>query len=532
MKHFRVVFRPDDREISIHEGATLLDAAREAGIILTTPCGGKGLCGKCAVQFYPSGQQILACQHRVHSDLVVMVPPESRFYEHKILAHGVAPGAEIHPTVFQKYRQMAGESGVFGIAVDIGTTTVVTQLVDMADGRCLASQAVLNPQMRFGDDVVSRISYAQTPQHLAELHKVIIDCINQAIQQLCRRAGIDATDIYEACIVGNTTMNHTFLQLPVEQLGQAPYRAWSVDAHDVPPGQLQIHMNPAGNIHCVENIAGFVGADTTAGALAVDMDGIEDRVLFVDIGTNGEIVLGTRTRLYAASCAAGPALEGARIRHGSRAADGAVEAVVANEDDVDLDVIGSIPPRSICGSGLIDAVAVLLDLGIIDATGRFADRRTLKDTLSEPLFSRLLESNGQPAFCLAFDRHTSQPAVVLTQRDVREVQLAKAAIRAGIQILLDRFGMTDSDLDRILLAGAFGNYIRPASAVRIGLLPNVPLDRIQSVGNAAAAGAQILLISDECRDRAARLARRIQYLEIAHQEAFADLFADAMLLTP
>jgi uncharacterized 2Fe-2S/4Fe-4S cluster protein (DUF4445 family) len=531
MKHFRVVFRPDDKEISIHEGAILLDAAGEAGIILTTPCGGKGTCGKCAVRLHPSEQQVLACQYRVQSDLVVTVPPESRFYEHKILAHGVAPGSEIRPTIFHRYERLAGTGGIWGVAVDIGTTTVVAKLVDMTDGRCLATQAVLNPQTRFGDDVVSRINYGQAPEHLAELHKVIVDCINQLIRKLCRQVGIDESSLYEACIVGNTTMNHIFLQLPVEQLGRAPYRAWSVDAHDVPPEQVQMHMNPAGNVHCVENIAGFVGADTTAAALAVDMDLIEDRILLVDIGTNGEIVLGTRERLYAASCAAGPALEGARIKHGSRAADGAIEAVVAN-DDIALDIIGNIPPRSICGSGLIDAVAVLLDLGIVDATGRFADRQTVAQKLPKSIASRLLESDGQPAFCLAREPHSSRPGVILTQRDVREVQLAKAAIRAGIRILLNRFGMGDLDIDRMLLAGAFGNYIRPASAVRIGLLPNVPLDRIQSVGNAAASGAQILLISDECRERAAKLARRIQYIEIAHEKDFADIFADAMFLNP
>jgi uncharacterized 2Fe-2S/4Fe-4S cluster protein (DUF4445 family) len=532
MKHFRVVFRPDDKEISIHEGATLLDAAGEAGIILTTPCGGKGTCGKCVVRLHPSEQQVLACQYRVQSDLVVTVPPESRFYEHKILAQGVAPREQVRPTVFRKYQPLAGPAGIFGVAVDIGTTTVVAKLVNLTDGQCQATEAVLNPQTRVGDDVISRIHYGQTPEHLAELHKVILDCINQLIRKLCRQAGIDESDIYEACIVGNTTMNHLFLQLPVEQLGRAPYRAWSVEAHDVPPAQLPMHMNPAGNVHCVENIAGFVGADTVAGALAVDMDHIEDRALLVDIGTNGEIVLGTREQLYAASCAAGPALEGARIRYGSRAADGAIEAVVANDNDVTVDVIGTGPPRSICGSGLIDAVAVLLDLGIVDATGRFIDRPSIEGKLPQPVAARLLDSDGQPAFCLARSRHDSRPGVLLTQRDVREVQLAKAAIRAGIRILLNRFGLADSDLDRVLLAGAFGNYIRPASAVRIGLLPNVPLDRIQSVGNAAASGAQMLLISDECRQRAARLARRIQYLEIAHEKDFSDIFAEAMFLRP
>jgi uncharacterized 2Fe-2S/4Fe-4S cluster protein (DUF4445 family) len=250
----------------------------------------------------------------------------------------------------------------------------------------------------------------------------------------------------------------------------------------------------------------------------------------VDIGTNGEIVLGTREQLYAASCAAGPALEGARIRYGSRAADGAVEAVVCNED-VSLDTIGQSPPRSICGSGLIDAVAVLVGLGIVDPTGRFVDRHGGGLDLSRPIAARILEHEGQPAFCLAWNQRTLRPEILLTQRDIREVQLAKAAIRAGIRILMNRLSMTDQDIDRVLLAGAFGNYIRPSSAIRIGLLPNVPLDRIRSVGNAAATGAEILLISEESRARAAKLARKIQYIEIAHEKDFSDIFADAMFLS-
>jgi uncharacterized 2Fe-2S/4Fe-4S cluster protein (DUF4445 family) len=325
-------------------------------------------------------------------------------------------------------------------------------------------------------------------------------------------------------------MNHIFLGYPVEQLGQAPYQAYSVDARDVPPGEIGLDVNPSGNIHCVENIAGFVGADTTAVALAVDMDSIQDRTLVVDIGTNGEIVLGTRERLYSASCAAGPALEGARIKYGSRAADGAIEAVVV-DGDVCLDVIGDIPPRSICGSGLIDAVAVLLDLGVVDATGRFVNGEGHRG-LPAPIASRLCENNGQPAFSLASNGQADSSGVILTQRDIREVQLAKAAILAGIRILMNKLGLADADIDRVLLAGAFGNYIRPASAVRIGLLPNVPLDRIQSVGNAAATGAQMTLISEECRERAARLAKRIEYVEIAHEKGFSDYFADAMMLSP
>ena len=531
MQHFRVVFKPDGREVSIHQGATLVEAASQAGIILTTPCGGKGTCGKCVVLLPPSAQRVLACQCRVESDLTVVVPPQSRFYEHKILDHGIPPAVQIHPTVYRRYQSVAGSGRILGIAVDVGTTTVVAKLLDMVTGRCLATQAVLNPQTRFGDDVVSRINYAQSEERRAELHDVIVECINDLINRLCRQARAGASSIYEASFVGNTTMNHLLLRLPVEQLGRAPYRAWSVDAHDVPPGDLGIGINLAGNVHCAENIAGFVGADTTAVALAVDMDAVEDRVLVVDIGTNGEIVLGTHERLYAASCAAGPALEGARIRYGSRAADGAIEAVVFNED-ISVDIIGESRPRSICGSGLIDAVAVLVDLGIVDATGRFRHPQGGGASLPAPLARRMVECEGQPAFCLAWNEQTAQPDVLLTQRDVREVQLAKAAIRAGIRILMSKLGMNDSDIDRVLLAGAFGNYIRPGSAVRIGLLPNVPLDRIESVGNAAATGAEILLISEECRTRAAKLARRIEYIEIAHEPNFADVFADAMFLGP
>jgi len=321
-------------------------------------------------------------------------------------------------------------------------------------------------------------------------------------------------------------MNHFFLGFPVEQLGRAPYRPHSVAAHDIPAERLPIAMNPGGNIHCVENIAGFVGADTTAVAVALEMDRIQDRTLVVDIGTNGELILGAGDKLYAASCAAGPALEGARILHGGRAADGAIEAVTF-DGRLSLDVIGDVLPQSICGSGLIDAIAVMLDVGVIDVTGRFMK----PDEVPETLASRMQKVNGQPAFCLT-DGSVGPSPVILTQKDVREVQLAKAAIRAGIRILLNRLEMADLDIDRILLAGAFGNYIRPRSAVHIGLLPNVPLERIHSVGNAAAVGAQMLLISDECREQAARLARRIQYVEIAHAKNFSDLFAEAMFLQP
>jgi len=267
----------------------------------------------------------------------------------------------------------------------------------------------------------------------------------------------------------------------------------------------------------------------------VDINSAEEVTLVVDIGTNGELVLGTANKLYAASCAAGPAMEGARITHGSRAVEGAIEAVIVNDSrqgglrhDIDFDVIGNCPPHSVCGSGLIDAVAVLLDLGIIDTTGQFAHPSTLGNKLPPAILSRITEYNGQPAFILHRAANVSEQDLFLTQQDIREVQLAKAAIRAGIKLLQKKIGLVDDDIKQILLAGAFGNYIRRESALRIGLLPAIAAERIHFVGNAASSGAQIILLSNQTREKARELARRIEYVEIAHEPEFQEVFADSM----
>ncbi|MDH4238296.1 MAG: ASKHA domain-containing protein, partial [Phycisphaerae bacterium] len=502
--------------------ATLFEAAGQAGIIMNTACGGRGICEKCEAILEPDGEKVLACQYRIERDLVVTIPVSSRFFEQKILAEGIET-AGIQPDIYEKYLKIQPKEQILGVAVDIGTTTVVARLIDMQDGRCLATEAALNPQTRYGDDVVSRIAYADTDNKLGELQTKIIDCVNELITRLCKQANIDSNQIFEVCAVGNTTMNHIFLKLPVRQLGQAPYKAYSLDAKDTAADESGLQINSAGNIHTVENIAGFVGSDTTAVALATGIDAAEKMTLAVDIGTNGELVLGTAEKLYAASCAAGPALEGARISCGSRAVEGAIEAVVVNEDDIVLDVIGSSPAHSICGSGLIDAVAVLLNLGIVDATGRFVEAASLEDKLSPALLSRIIEKDKQPAFVLDDSQN-----VILTQADIRQVQLAKAAIRAGIILLEQKLGISDSDIERIFLAGAFGNYIRAESALRLKLLPDVPTERIRFVGNAASSGAQMILLSRHCREKAGQLARKIEYLEIAHQPEFEEVFANSM----
>ena len=519
MKHYTVTFQPEGRQVVIHAGANLVEAAGMAGIVLDTACGQKGTCRKCTVTLLPQRQSVLACQYLVQNDVTVLVPRDSRFIEHKILTEGLSRNDAVTPDIYKKYLPLAGDGPITGLAVDIGTTTIVVKIIDMKTGRVITTAADLNPQTKFGDDVISRIAYARDDTKLAELNKLIINRLNFLIAECCGGGAVKSSDLYEACVVGNTTMNHIFLRLPITQLGQAPYKAFSVDAKDVSPQEIPLRMNPAGNIHTLPNIAGFVGADTTAVALAAALDSADEMTLAIDIGTNGEIVLGTKNKLLAASCAAGPAFEGARIACGSRAADGAIEAVVLAADGINFDVVGGHSPVSICGSGLIDAVAVILDLGAIDPTGRFARPDALK--------TEVTEINRQTAFVLALDEK-GIPAVYLTQKDIREVQLAKAAIRAGIRLLQKRLSIADADIKHVFLAGAFGNYIRPQSALRIGLLPDVPVDRILPIGNAASSGAQLALVSSHYRTLAADLARKIEYVEIANDPDFQSTFADSM----
>jgi uncharacterized 2Fe-2S/4Fe-4S cluster protein (DUF4445 family) len=521
MSHFTITFEPEGRQISVHRGASLLEAAGMAGIVLNTFCGGRGTCKKCLVRLEPSGREVLACQYFINDNLTVTIPQESRLFEHQILESGISPTTESSRTIYEKYRRFAQTDDIYGIAVDIGTTTVVAKLINLNDQRLLATKSDLNPQTQFGSDVISRITYGQTVEKAAQLQKAIIGCLNHLISGLCSKVSIENGQIYEVCVVGNTTMNHIFLGFPLIQLGQAPYKAYSLDAHDLPPRKLGININSKGNIHTVENIAGFVGSDTTAVALAANIDSEDKITLIVDIGTNGEIVLGNKEKLYAASCAAGPALEGATITCGSRAVDGAIEAVIVAEDDIVVDVIGSSTAQSICGSGIIDAVAVMLDLGIINSSGRFVEPKKLNGNVSDAIFARIFTKGHEPAFSLTKN-------VFLTQSDIRHIQLAKAAIQAGIILLEKEASIEQNHIEQILLAGAFGNYIHRESALRIGLLPDIGLHRIHFIGNAAASGAQMALISEQARLRASQIARQIKYVEIAQKTDFSGTFTKCL----
>jgi uncharacterized 2Fe-2S/4Fe-4S cluster protein (DUF4445 family) len=416
----------------------------------------------------------------------------------------------------------------FGAAFDVGTTTVVGVLLDLCTGDERAVVSGMNPQIRFGDDVLSRIERSRaSADGLGELRQTIVDAVGGMIDELCTSAGVARDDIYEVTFAGNTTMEHLLCGLDVTQLGHVPF----VPAHArgllVPAAQMGLAIHPRGRAYVFPVVGGFVGGDTVAGMLATRLTERDGTVLMVDIGTNGEIVLATHGKLWAASTAAGPAFEGARISCGMRATAGAIEKVVLNED-VRFSVIGGGDPAGLCGSAMIDLAAALLESGIVASAGRLLPQADLPAGLPAAIRERVVPGDdGQGEFLLAAD---GDRRVALTQRDVRELQLATGAIRAGIDILLARAGLATADLDLVLIAGGFGSFIRRSCAQRIGLLPaGVDHQRIHYVGNASLNGGKWALLSTRARRRAEQLARLAKHVELSQDPGFQDRFAEAMV---
>jgi uncharacterized 2Fe-2S/4Fe-4S cluster protein (DUF4445 family) len=415
----------------------------------------------------------------------------------------------------------------YGMAFDIGTTSIVGFLMDLDSGEQLAAVGNLNPQAVYGGDLMSRIAFAQfNAAALKKLQARVVAALNSHIREACEQAGVSPAQVYKVVIVGNTCMHHIFLGIDPTYVGLAPYAPAVRYPVVLPAKELLLRVNPNAAVCFLPIVAGFVGADTMGVVLATRIyDSAEVRVA-VDIGTNGEVVMGSRRGLMVCSAPAGPALEGAQIRHGMRGAVGAIERVEIG-DDVACGVIGSVPPMGICGSGLIDAVAKMLDAKILDPSGllRLDDRDDLPPALRE----RLVERDGERQFVLVRAAQSGKGEdITLTQQDIRQLQLAKGAIYSGILMLKKVMGVGDADVKEVMLAGGFGNYIDIASAVRIGLLPELPLEKITYVGNAAALGAQIALLSETERRRAERLARQIEHVSLAARPDFQDVFIEAI----
>jgi len=416
-----------------------------------------------------------------------------------------------------------------GVAFDIGTTTIVGVLLDLATGADLGVAARTNPQIAHGDDVVSRIQFASMcAENLAELQSRVAGALNEIMTELCAKASVAAGDICRIVAAGNTTMEHLLLGIDPTYLAQAPYVAAVRSGVSPRAAEIGLMANEFARIALVPNIAGFVGGDTVAGILATDLHKSGAIRMLIDIGTNGEIVAGSRDRLVACSCAAGPAFEGMRISRGMRAMEGAIERVLMPRD-VEVGVIGRSRPTGICGTGLIDAVAELLRWGIVDETGRIQEQGDLPQNLPEPLRRRVIECESAGEFVLVpASECGGGHGIHLTQKDIREVQLAKAAVFTGIQVCKKTLGVSDEDIEEVMLAGAFGNYIRREMARRIGLLPDMPISKIRFVGNSAGAGAKMALASRSRMREAEEISLKTEYLELAANMEFQEIFADSL----
>ena len=609
------------RRARVGRDASLLDAARAAGVDMDATCGARGRCRSCRCKVLsgdvsPATMQDtlqlgheevqerfrLACQTRPVTDCEVMALPPKSEAGHQILTGGHAAGAnpldgraadgagfaidsgvrkrvvtaspprEEHrqtsdlaqvlaavdapvdrrvpvaalrkiPGELRKQRGEltvttfngrivdieAGDTSehVYGMAFDIGTTSIVGTLLHLETGEEFAAVGSVNPQTVYGGDLMSRIAYAQFDEKkLVALRAKVLNAINGFIREACANAGVSRDHVYKIVVVGNTCMHHIFLGVDVTFVGLAPYAPAVSDGIVVPAGELPLKAAPNAQVCLLPIVAGFVGADTMACVLATRIHESDELRALVDIGTNGEVVMGSKERLMACSAPAGPALEGAQIRHGMRGAVGAVEAVRI-DDDVHCSVIGSARAIGICGSGLIDACAKMVGAGVIDGMGRLGppDRERLPSALA----ARLRTADSGVEFVLVWDADAGKNEdVTLTQGDIRQLQLAKSAIWSGIVLLQRVMGIDDADLAELMLCGGFGNYINTESAVAIRLLPDVHLDRITYVGNAAHLGAQMALLSERERLRAEELAQRIEHVALAARPDFQDIFIDGM----
>ena len=478
----------DGREtvIPAQTGETILEALARAGIAVSAPCGGLGRCRKCAVRATGElacedgarldGQTVLACRTRLTGDARVRVS-ESKA---EILKTGVSAGEETD-----------GETGL-GVSVDVGTTTLAAYLVERSTGRVLASDARLNPQRPHGADVISRLSFAiDSEENAALLQREILAAIDEMTRSMLERAGRAGEEIRCRALVGNTVMMHLLGGYPARPLAFAPFT----------PAYTALHEKELGGVRTILGgcISGYVGADTLAAAMACGLDERDENAMLIDIGTNGEIMLKKDGRCFACSCAAGPAFEGAHIVCGTGAVAGAIDHARVENGEIVYTTIGGGEATGICGSGLIDLTAALLERGDITPMGRMAGDVRLSER------------------------------VYLARSDIREVQLAKAAIASGIRILAEQAGAALADIEKVYLAGGFGNFIGLDSACRIGLFPAALRAKIVPVGNAAGSGSVRLLVSEQARRRAEALRQATRCVELAATPDFNDVYTDELL---
>ncbi len=511
-------------------GGTLLPCLLAAGVFVDNPCNGTGICGKCKVRILkgvcsPMSETErnlldkeetengvrLACMTKAEGDIELVTLQTER--QGKVLTKGFIPD-------FQRDVYDHG----YGIVIDIGTTTVVAVLIRMSDGRELAEASMINAQKHFGLDVLTRITYEYEHPDcgVQKLKEAIVHSVNDMIQEVCQKAAVNQEEILEIDVAANCTMMHMFLGVDARSIGRAPYKPEFLEAQRLLAKDEGIKAGEHTVLYCLPHVSAYIGADIVAGAYVCSLKNEKGNVLFIDIGTNGEIVLACGGRLLCCSCAAGPALEGMNIRSGMRAADGAAEDVRITEQGVELTVIGGGRPEGICGSGILAVTKELLRTGIVKKTGVFIK----KEKLSENDYRYpLIRMNGtKREFILNED-----PLLLVTQGDIRQVQLAKGAILSGFTALLRKAGIGMEDLDKVMIAGQFGAHLPADSLVGTGILPEGVKEKLVYVGNSSKTGAYMALMSGRAKREIEELALRMEYMELAETENYERIFMESMV---
>lgn len=584
----KVTFMPQKITAHYPPGTKISAAAEAAGLPLDLVCGGRGRCGKCTVLVEEEGREareVLACQEELTAHASVHIParllkkdaviltggtlgrvrldpvikkvflPAAKLKEYEsdgdferlklaLEIHGLTPPSlQALRSLSARLRSRRGATAVifqdilasleegdttgdfYGLAVDIGTTTVAAYLYDLSTGSQVSVASALNRQNTVGADVMSRIDAAMTEEGLSRLHGLIMETLEGVLQEAAGEAGISPGQVYLVTLVGNSTMQHLFCRLSPYYLGRSPFTSTILHKLTLPAAELPLSLNPAGYVVFLPLIGGFVGADTTGVLLASKVRNSKKLRMVIDIGTNGEIVLGNRDRLLACSTAAGPALEGAGITFGMRGTDGAIEDLYIASDEVFLKTIGRQKAAGICGSGLVACLAEMLRVGMVKPNGRLLSREEFLAAGGSPkLASSLEEVEEQRVFRLT----SAGKGIYISQGDIRAVQLAKGAISTGVNILMEELDISGDDVAEILLAGAFGNYIDVGKGQAMGLIPDLPRVPVRPVGNAAGAGAQKALLSRESLKEADRITAAVRHVELASHPKFQDRFIAAL----
>ncbi len=494
----------------------MLSALAGKRLNLYAVCGGKGLCG--------------SCRARVEGDAPAPDEQESKLLTSEELADGwrllcrLFPRKDSTLTVNLEDTELLSsfaldgpfETQPFGFAIDIGTSKLAVYLVSLSTGQVLSSMAVPNPQSSFGEDLITRLHAAEDSVEADAMKNILVEELNSCFDRLAEGVSFEAMDACEVVAVGNTAMHHLFLGLPISQLCRNPFNPSSSSARDLRARDLGLRVMPTSHIHMPALIGGFVGSDHLAALVASRVFLRGAPTLLVDIGTNTEVTLVSGGRLSCCSCASGPAFEGAGIRYGLRAREGAISRVSVDENErLVVETMGDGPPKGICGSGIVDALACMLRLGSVEASGRLVKGAP-----------GVREEDGDIVFLLA-ERAGEKP-ITISQDDVREIQKAKGAIRGGIEMLLERACVKGGDLETIILAGSFGSFIDPASALALGMFPPLPPESFMQAGNAAGMGARVLLCSVEERVRSESLAREVEHVDLASYPGSGYFFAACM----